>query len=246
MLRSSLLCAILVGTVFTTQAQCTVDLPADTVTLYRGYAPQACASLTPLVYGSAPTALLWSNGSNSTSIQVCDTVSGWYFVTLTDDTACTATDSVFVHVVDVRCGNNWNKVLVCHIPPGNPANAHTICISENGVPAHLAHGCYLGACDPAPDSIQNGGGSVQLEASPNPMSVVTSVEVHSMVAQQVTVAVFDANGRRLLVLFDATMSGGEARTLPLDRSQLPQSISLIWIEARGGTDRAVQRIAVVR
>jgi hypothetical protein len=38
------------------------------------------------------------------------------------------------------------KVDICHVPPGNPANAHTITVSENAVPAHLAHGDYLGAC----------------------------------------------------------------------------------------------------
>jgi hypothetical protein len=48
------------------------------------------------------------------------------------------------------CGNKCNlKVLVCHIPPGNPENRHTICVSINAVPAHLAHGDYLGPCDEA-------------------------------------------------------------------------------------------------
>lgn len=46
------------------------------------------------------------------------------------------------------CGNKCNlKVLICHIPPGNPENRHTICVSINAVPAHLAHGDYLGPCD---------------------------------------------------------------------------------------------------
>jgi len=40
------------------------------------------------------------------------------------------------------------KVDVCHIPPGNPENAHTITISENALPAHLDHGDRVGACDP--------------------------------------------------------------------------------------------------
>lgn len=38
------------------------------------------------------------------------------------------------------------KVDVCHAPPGNPENAHTISVSKNAVPAHLAHGDILGAC----------------------------------------------------------------------------------------------------
>jgi hypothetical protein len=39
------------------------------------------------------------------------------------------------------------KTTICHIPPGNPANAHTICVGNPAVPAHLRnHGDYLGAC----------------------------------------------------------------------------------------------------
>ncbi len=45
-----------------------------------------------------------------------------------------------------KCGNNNNKVYVCHIPPGNPANSHTLCISYNALAAHLAHGDFLGSC----------------------------------------------------------------------------------------------------
>jgi len=41
------------------------------------------------------------------------------------------------------------KVDVCHIPPGNPDNAHTITISENAVATRLEHGDHLGACEPA-------------------------------------------------------------------------------------------------
>lgn len=37
-------------------------------------------------------------------------------------------------------------VTICHIPPGNPSNAHTITISVNALPAHLAHGDNVGAC----------------------------------------------------------------------------------------------------
>ena len=38
------------------------------------------------------------------------------------------------------------KVTICHIPPGNPSNFHTITVNENAVQAHLAHGDLLGAC----------------------------------------------------------------------------------------------------
>lgn len=57
-----------------------------------------------------------------------------------------------------RCGKKMSKVLVCHIPPGNPANAHSICISlagalnGHGVPLDgtigPVSGDKLGLCSP--------------------------------------------------------------------------------------------------
>jgi hypothetical protein len=54
------------------------------------------------------------------------------------------------------------KTTICHIPPGNPANAHTLCVGNPAVPAHLDHGDYLGACqqscsDAGADSLKDGG-----------------------------------------------------------------------------------------
>jgi hypothetical protein len=51
-----------------------------------------------------------------------------------------------------------HKVLICHIPPGNPDNAHTISVDESAVEAHLAHGDSLGECaeDSATVSVGSG------------------------------------------------------------------------------------------
>ena len=38
------------------------------------------------------------------------------------------------------------KVTICHFPPGNHANFQQISIDAAGVPAHLAHGDFLGPC----------------------------------------------------------------------------------------------------
>lgn len=49
------------------------------------------------------------------------------------------------------CGNCG--VEICHLPPGNPDNKHTLCIGPAAVPHHLKEherdgvGDYLGACD---------------------------------------------------------------------------------------------------
>jgi hypothetical protein len=44
-----------------------------------------------------------------------------------------------------------DKVQVCHVPDGNPENAHEISIAENGAKAHLRNheGDTLGACPEA-------------------------------------------------------------------------------------------------
>lgn len=52
------------------------------------------------------------------------------------------------------------KTTVCHIPPGNPANEHTICVGNPAVPAHMAHGDFLGSCCGAGGGGGGGGGDV--------------------------------------------------------------------------------------
>ena len=49
---------------------------------------------------------------------------------------------------DFPCGNRAQNVQVCHIPPGNPGNANTICISPNALDTHFRHGDYCGPCRP--------------------------------------------------------------------------------------------------
>jgi hypothetical protein len=40
------------------------------------------------------------------------------------------------------------KVTICHIPNGNPANAHEITVGESAVAAHIIHGDTIGPCQP--------------------------------------------------------------------------------------------------
>ena len=38
------------------------------------------------------------------------------------------------------------RVVICHVPPGNPANRQTIEVDAAAVNSHLAHGDSVGAC----------------------------------------------------------------------------------------------------
>jgi hypothetical protein len=80
--------------------------------------------------------------------------------------ACGLDDGTVEHSAHLRACNpgDQKKTTICHIPPGNPANAHTLCIGNAAVPAHLNnHGDYLGACQnetpcPPPTSTGTAGG----------------------------------------------------------------------------------------
>ena len=39
-----------------------------------------------------------------------------------------------------------NKVVVCHMPPGEPENEQIISVGKNAVQAHLNHGDHQGLC----------------------------------------------------------------------------------------------------
>jgi hypothetical protein len=44
-------------------------------------------------------------------------------------------------------GGAPGKITICHVPPGNPANAHTLVVGGPGWNGHRNHrGDYLGAC----------------------------------------------------------------------------------------------------
>ncbi len=51
-------------------------------------------------------------------------------------------------VVASSSSSSTEKVTICHIPPGNPGNAHTITVGSPAVGAHEAHGDFVdGSCE---------------------------------------------------------------------------------------------------
>lgn len=62
------------------------------------------------------------------------------------------TDGVESDETDVESSDEGDdpvvpKAVICHVPPGNPDNAHTISVDSAAVQNHLDHGDYLGECE---------------------------------------------------------------------------------------------------
>lgn len=173
-------------------------------TILCGYGNQNANLSATVSGGLEPYAYQWSNGETSSTITVSPDVTTEYIVTVTDASSHSAQDTVKVNVIDIRCGNNNKKVLVCH-------KGNTICISPNAVPAHLEHGDYLGECT------NNGITGIFLDKPkdfvlytnfPNPFNATTRIKFDLPVASNVKLSIYDLTGREVSKLINAYLKVG--------------------------------------
>ncbi|MBI4930285.1 MAG: T9SS type A sorting domain-containing protein [Bacteroidetes bacterium] len=176
-------------------------------------------ALTAIVSGGTPSySFLWSTGQTAQSITVSPTVTTTYTVTVIDMNGCSSNDNVTVFVQqpqdcsNFKCGNKNEKVVICHIPPGNPGNPQTLCISPNALSAHLAHGDYCGPCINyriTSSDIQEESTPINLiEVYPNPFNDNTTISIHLSYPEKVKVEVFNLIGNKVALLFDNNADSG--------------------------------------
>jgi len=70
-------------------------------------------------------------------------------------------------LVTSSSSSSVGNVTICHIPPGNADNAHTITVGKPALRAHLAHGDVEGSCDEADLSEIEDGSNKELRLSEN-------------------------------------------------------------------------------
>ena len=99
-------------------------------------------------------------------------------------------------------GQKFPKSEICHIPPGNPDNAHTINVSSNAVSAHLAHGDSIGDCDDSGSSSKSSssksggsksGSSEVVEEEPDTSSAYVIIKVRSTGTRLLSQTVIEAD-----------------------------------------------------
>lgn len=174
------------------------------VTIHYGYGNQSATLNAVASGGAAPYNYYWSNGATTSSITVSPTSTTVYTVTLSDDHRCIVQDNVTVNVVNIQCGQNNEKVLVCH-------NGHTICIAPEAVPAHLKLGAYLGPCinNLSPDVLKSSQSFELSQNNPNPFNPVTNIKYQIGENSFVTLKIYDLLGREVAVLINENLKAGQ-------------------------------------
>jgi len=179
-------------------------------TIYIGYGP---ASLTYAAVASGGTPFddgsyqyLWSSGETTSSISVAPGIPGLYnyTVTITDKLGCTATSSIAVNVIDVRCGKNLDKVELCKTPPGNPDKTSVVCINREDVANQLKNGSHLSVCSPVATDFLSGDNNVTIFPNPNKGSF--NVMITDIASTWCEVRILDRNG---LTIDTKTVSSSE-------------------------------------
>ena len=152
---------------------------------------------------------------------------------LLDGTPFDASDCIIITPVGgVENDTAVSKVAICHIPPGNPDNAHTIFVSPDAIDAHLAHGDNLGACD----SIAFGGNndSQRLSAYPNPFSETTIIQFQLDETVNTTLKVFSITGKHIITLFDGIAEENNLYSIQFNTEDLPTGIYYYKLETENG------------
>ncbi len=140
------------------------------------------------------------------------------------------------------CGNNNNKVEICH-------NGNTLCVSPNTVQAHLKHGDFLGPCSSCGGqnriaSINNDtfdpAEQFEMVISPNPTGDRINIHLIGEIKGEMLLTIYDHLGQ---VVLQAPLEDGQTNT-SLDLAVLQPGIYLIV--SSSGNDRLMKRFVVAR
>jgi len=209
----------------------------------------SCVSLTAVpTGGTGQYTYNWSGVNNiGQTLTVCPAVTTTYTVTVTDALNNKATDAVTVTVIDLRCGNNDDKISVCH-------KGKTLCISKSALAAHLKHGDKLGKCSNDPLSAA---AASKPEVSiprnyktynfPNPFVASTKIFYELPNDSKVIISVYDGAGRLVENLVNADRKAGRYIVDYTLRSG-KGGMYYYTFEARSGkqTFKSTQKMAIVQ
>ncbi|MBK5284889.1 MAG: PKD domain-containing protein [Bacteroidia bacterium] len=176
--------------------------------IYIGYGPQ---SITLCAQAPATAvSFMWSTGETTSCIVV--TQPGNYSVIAFDANGCPSPNPAYlspaITMIDIRCGHDLRKIILCHVPEGNFYNPQTICIGPPAIPPHLALHRWdcLGPC-----SLYYGNRTDMREINdffvepyPNPFNSGFNLYLITNGLEPVSANVYDVVGRKTEMYTDVT------------------------------------------
>jgi hypothetical protein len=192
----------------------------DPATVYLGYGPQSVQ-----LVASGGATYSWSPATGLSSTTIADpvftpTAPGSYTFTVTAyDGACSATATVTITVIDVRCGNG--KVRLCH-------KGQELCIAPAAVASHLRQhaGDRLGNCH------KGVGMPMALRVHPNPFSGQSQVEFSLAAADTYRLELYNAGGKMLGVVAEGRAQPGQVVSLELRGEKLREGMYYLRLITR--------------
>jgi len=141
----------------------------------------------------------------------------------------------------VACGNNGDKVQICHIPSGNPENPNTICVSQSALADHLAHGDFLGSCNMLTPCSSNGSQSAgyvsnfleetpQMALQPNPANEQVVIALDGFEQQSLQISIMDNVGRRI---YQQEVDIDHALNVPVNLADFSPGVYFVSLHAEG-------------
>jgi Zn-dependent metalloprotease len=226
--------------------------------VYYGYPDSACTDMTATGAGGGvpPYSLTWSTGSHSATEHVCPTSTTVYTITLQDQNGCTKSDDVTVCVIDVRCGNNLDKVTICHKTGSTKNPSNTLCVALPAAIEHIKNhpGDELAACgtvktcnDGAPVTRSGGPGrelmtegairpGLYMQAIPNPFARTTTINFMIEKEDVANLALFDISGKRLMVLYNGKIEANRLYQSSISASALSSGMYILKLTTRNGNN----------
>lgn len=229
-------------------------------TIWTGYGPQ---SVTLTAAGSGGTGAIsynWGALGNTASILVSPIVTTTYTCTVKDSKGCTKATSVTIYVVDIKCGLNGNKFIMCRLLPGTNTY-QTWCLCKHDLERYLSQGGKLGKCqvnvqnrsansfgmeglsyvDDVIIDIPDGEGdaiSQIMKTYPNPAKNYVDVRWNSMFAKtDIVLNVYDMSGKIVM-----SYKPGKTNMKRLDISKLGNGLYLLKVISNG---KSVQSTKII-
>jgi uncharacterized lipoprotein YddW (UPF0748 family) len=213
-------------------------LPDNTIALGYGAQALTLSVISPgdpfgSYYSWSPATGL--SNTSSSSVVFTASAEGTYTFTVqvVNKYGCAAAAQVTVRVIDARCGNKDNKVLLCRAIGHHSVE---LCVARQAVFVLLKTGAKLGSCDANESLSQDDVAETSvLTAYPNPFEQHVNIQFKLPVADRhVRLDIFNMYGGKVMSIFEGATESGQVQNFSLSTNELQGGVFLVRLIASSG------------